>query len=540
MVRWVAIWAVVLAAIPAVAGAETAPGRVVWPVGVPVVSHIEGLGPVPSVGPGVCADAFPDGRVLIALSALDGSLAIRRLSPTGAPDHGFGRGGQVSLSPGPLAGVQPFGLIAAPDGSAYLAFAKTELYTDQPVSVAHLLADGRIDRAYGQDGIATTSATTGIWYPYGGCVSSPPILQPDGKLLLFDAAFPSDRLIRLQTDGREDAGLTHPVGEPVEAVLPDGRLVVIHCNTCGDPNYGGGGVAYKTPEVTSIVVLRPDGSVDPGFNGGQPLMTVPFVSFVVARSDGTIDAFGDNQARIDGHGNTIALQDIPQADRGYYNVLPQADGGYVVLSWNHGQGSLFKVDASLVRHGSARPYTGVSMGGDLWWYPSPIITHGQFTSFGALPDQWLLPRSEGFFVVGDVALYDRRANSRRDEVGVAAVDGKSRLITSYGGPARPARIRVKTTRRRPLVVDVTVPRAGTIFAQAWDRANHQRAQTLWPALSPGTVRVRLKSLRDTRRRQPVARYTVTFRDLAGINSTVNLAVTKRQSVAKGRGRTLGG
>ena len=89
------------------------------------------------------------------------------------------------------------------------------------------------------------------------------------------------------------------------------------------------------------------------------------------------------------------------------------------------------------------------MGGDVLYDPSPIISHTVFTSTGTL--------------------YDARTKRRRDEIGVAAVDRKSRLITSYGGPARPARIRVKVTRRHPRVVDVTVPRPGTILAQAWTR-----------------------------------------------------------------------
>src|SRR5690242_18783550 len=150
MVRWVAIWAVVLGAIPAVAGAETAPGRVTWPVGPAILSNIEGLGG-PSGGPTLCADAFPDGRVLVATSALDGSVTLGRLSPRGTPDRAFGSNGQVRLSPGPLGNEQPLALVAASDGSAYLAIIRSEVGTDQPISVAHVLSNGRIDHAYGDD-----------------------------------------------------------------------------------------------------------------------------------------------------------------------------------------------------------------------------------------------------------------------------------------------------------------------------------------------------------------------------------------------------
>jgi hypothetical protein len=528
MVRWVAVWMVVLAAVAAVAGAAVAPGRVTWPVGPAVLSHLDGLGRAPSGrGPSVCADAFSDGRVLIAAGALDGSLTIRRLSPSGAPDRGFGTAGQVTLSPGLLAGAEPLALVAAPDGSAYLAFANGQVGTTQSVAVSHLLADGSMDEAYGANGMTTTSVTA-FYSSQGVCgLGTLLTVQPDGKLLLFQSRFDGfGRVVRLLSDGREDPTLTHPVTEPVAAVLPDGRLVVIHCNDCVD--YQARAAAPRPgphlPPVTSIVVLRPDGSVDPDFNGGAPLMTVPYVSAVIARPDGTIDAFGDNQARIDGHGNTLLLQDIPLYDRGDYTVFPQAGGGYVVHSAFYSEGAVFKVDASLQRHGASVHYQEPVMGGDVWYYPSPIVSHTVFTSTGVLPERWLLPRSEGFFVVGDVSLYDARTDSQRDEIGVAALDGKSRLITSYGGPARPARIRVKVTRRHPRVVDVVVPRPGTILAQAWDAHNRQRAQVLQDALESGTVRVRLKSLPKTRPMGPIARYTITFRDLTGVNTTTTARV----------------
>jgi len=252
------------------------------------------------------------------------------------------------------------------------------------------------------------------------------------------------------------------------------------------------------------------------------------VSAVVARPDGTIDAFGDNQARIDGHGNTLLLQDIPRHDRGAYTVLPQASGGYVVHSGNSPSSAvLFKVDASLRRHGASVPFRDPSMGGDVWYFSSAVVTRTEFMSLGSLASQWLLARRDGFFVVGDIGLFDRRAKRRRDEIGVAAVDGKSRLITTYGGPARPARIRVKVTRRHPLVAAVTVPRAGTILAQAWDRRNHQRAQVLGNALEASTVRIRLRSLPDTRPSGPIARYTITFRDLTGVNTTSTVRAPKK-------------
>lgn len=96
MVRWVAAWSVVLAAVPAVAGAAVAPGRVTWPVGPAVLSHVDPLN-TPPFAINMCADAFADGRVLIAVAGFDGSLAMRRLSPSGASDRGLGTAGQVTL-----------------------------------------------------------------------------------------------------------------------------------------------------------------------------------------------------------------------------------------------------------------------------------------------------------------------------------------------------------------------------------------------------------------------------------------------------------
>src|SRR4051794_11060767 len=170
MVPWVAVWMVVLAAVAAVAGAGVAPGRVTWPVGPAVLSHLDGLGRAPSGrGPSVCADALSDGRVLIAAGALDGSLTMRRLSPSGAPDRGFGTAGQVALSPGLLTGVEPLALVAARDGSAYVAFASSQAGTTQPVLVMRLLANGRVDQAYGANGITTTSLTAPVYDSQGLC-----------------------------------------------------------------------------------------------------------------------------------------------------------------------------------------------------------------------------------------------------------------------------------------------------------------------------------------------------------------------------------
>ena len=211
-------------------------------------------------------------------------------------------------------------------------------------------------------------------------------------------------------------------------------------------------------------------------------------------------AFGDNQARIDGHGNTVLLQDIPLYDRGSYTVFPQADGGYVVQSRNRSDAVLFKVDASPQRHGASVPSQGAVMGGDVLYDPSPIISHTVFTSTGTL--------------------YDARTKRRSDEIGVAAVDRKSRLITSYGGPARPARVRVYSRGAIRASSTSRSARSRGRSSPRPDAHNRQRAQVLQDALKSGTVRVTMKALPETRPMGPIARYTITFRDLTGVNTTV--------------------
>jgi len=182
-------------------------------------------------------------------------------------------------------------VVGLPDASAYVLVRPAQEDFGAPISVAHVLADGRLDPGYGEGGVARTTVTTrpllSAWYVPTA------VAQPDGKLLLGN---PSGHAIRLLVDGREDPGFAAPESTSSAtpyAVLRDGRIALIG-------NHG------------ALVVLRADGSADPGFNtwgsvGGNGL------SAMLPGPDGTIDAFGYDAERVSRAGTVVAQSPLAGA-----------------------------------------------------------------------------------------------------------------------------------------------------------------------------------------------------------------------------------
>ena len=159
------------AATPALA--LEAPGRVAHGVAEKVpVSNVDAGGAGPSV-------ALPDGGV-VTVGGQYGKLVLTALTPSGALNPRFGRGG-VSRPTLPVARFDPLlvlrrlngefrvvGAIPPPDGVRKLP----------QMGVLGLHADGSVDRGYGADGIAQPGIETSC----GGCPSA--AFAPDGSLLL--------------------------------------------------------------------------------------------------------------------------------------------------------------------------------------------------------------------------------------------------------------------------------------------------------------------------------------------------------------------
>jgi len=468
------------------AGGSQTPGRVVLPLGPAAATTSTET----RVGP-VCADALSDGRALIAARADDGSLSTLRLLPSGAPDVAFGSSGSVTLTNAALTGTEPIGVVALGDGSVYVVVKIAQELDNQPISVVHVLADGSLDPGYGQGGVARTPA---IARPAsaGWCV---PVIaaQPDRKLILCSA---DGRTVRLLTDGSEDPSFHAPVApsgfsRTAIAVLADGRIAV---------NEG----------VDRLLVLSPDGSPDPRFNGGSPLTTVR-TSALVARGDGSIDVFGNGAEHISSTGTMLT-----HYQAGGDVAIAEPDGGALVLAGLFRSGvELRRFDASLSIQRSAT-YREPRFGGAT--ISAGTVKHVAWAATGSFSSAAFLRHGDGLLVVGHVSVVDTRAMLRHDELGVAALHSDATLDTSFGGPGTPTRIRVKLVPRHPLATDVTVPRAGAVLVQAWDRHHHQLAQGQRAAFAHGTIRVHLK--RIAHRVGRVRSYTISYRDLTGINATI--------------------
>lgn len=166
---------------------------------------------------------------------------IARFAASGAPDAGFGQGGQTTVSEldGPRL-YAPIALALQADG---------RMLVELPSGITRLLANGAIDTSYGAGGHAP-----GI----GGYLA----LQPNGKLVTAQTAVIGDSrttfaVSRYETDGAADTsfggrgvsvvalGADSLVGDV--AIQPSGRIVV---------------AGYENPDQTSdsgagnVVVAR--------------------------------------------------------------------------------------------------------------------------------------------------------------------------------------------------------------------------------------------------------------------------------------------
>jgi uncharacterized delta-60 repeat protein len=111
----------------------------------------------PQLGDGVLTSMAlqPDGRVLLAGRADDGSLVVARRLSDGAPDHGFGSDGRIVISPG--ADARPT-LSLQPDGGIVLTARRGDR-----VVVGRLTPEGRLDPSFGGGGLAPLEFGRAAW-----------------------------------------------------------------------------------------------------------------------------------------------------------------------------------------------------------------------------------------------------------------------------------------------------------------------------------------------------------------------------------------
>lgn len=263
----------------------TAPGRIVVPVDQGAVHNdVDAAGASQAI-------ALPDGSALMFGSgaAANHGLYAVKIGANGALDRTFG-GGVVAVPAPPRSTLQQILrqadgkllLLTSPTSSGSLALPRLQ--------VTRLNADLTLDRAYGTDGIASTSLGAG----------GDAALQPDGDLVVIGTAgdLTAPPIANLPSNVR--AGLTR--------LTPTGAL---------DTSFGTGGVATIATTITTTganVAIGPSGTIvaegqtqqrqgstmvltrltaaglpDPTFAGGVPIST-PFASgsHLVAGADGRV------------------------------------------------------------------------------------------------------------------------------------------------------------------------------------------------------------------------------------------------------------
>lgn len=181
-----------------------------------------------------------------------------------AIDTTFGAGGYVSLDAPAgqsIVSVEAASILPAPDGSVYVeASLHNDLgfgaaYPNGQIGIAHVLADGSVDRAFGTGGWAVVRSGTD--YSMGGAKLK---LLGDGKLLIFD--------------GGDNVGF----GDPVSVTRlngdgsPDATFGVGGTATFDDPPVSGGmwGIEYQQAWVDAagrinLFGLTPSGEADGEF-----------------------------------------------------------------------------------------------------------------------------------------------------------------------------------------------------------------------------------------------------------------------------------
>jgi uncharacterized delta-60 repeat protein len=221
-----------------------------------------------------------DGR-LLALVPERESYAIPpslwRLNADGAPDAGFGSGGQfdfenVPRRPGYLFSPQA---LAVPDAVGRVAVAIWEAGVvggagSYLVSVTRLLADGTLDRGFGDQGKASVRVADDGNFPPTGIV-----VQADGRIVVVSTSedFATNErpaaLVRVLADGTPDISfgsngylrLTFNAQVTAVAQQPDGKLLI-----------AGSDIGYaplQMPVRAVVARLRPNGQLDDTFaNGG--------------------------------------------------------------------------------------------------------------------------------------------------------------------------------------------------------------------------------------------------------------------------------
>lgn len=252
----------------------------------------------------------PDGKIVLAGGdQTTGATIVVRLLENGAFDPSFGAGGIVSLLLG-TTGSEARAVLVQPDGRIVVA-GEAKGATTYDFSVARLNADGSPDLSFG-GGDGNTLVPVG---PEGDRVEAL-ALGPGGRILAVgEARYPVNQagagIAVLGADGLPDAGYFGGDGVTVfttaakndrgaaAAMLADGRVLFADSNGAG----------------FVLVQLRPVGTPDPAFGGGDGVVEQP------APSAGATPGRGGRVADL----AVLADGRIVASGHGFDDVAPEPD-----------------------------------------------------------------------------------------------------------------------------------------------------------------------------------------------------------------------
>ncbi|MCO5179404.1 MAG: hypothetical protein M9896_05060 [Candidatus Promineofilum sp.] len=215
--------------------------------------------------------------VVAGWAGVPGDFAVVRYLPDGRLDTGFGDGGKVvtAFSDDPTLVDVAWATVARPDGGLYVAGDTCDAdYFLCELGIAAYRADGTLDTAFSDDGLATVGSDLGPTYSWPGRA----IVQPDGTLVVGGVIFLEEDvdliLARFHPDGTPDEmfgvdgvamidlGETENFMQDL-MLLPDGKFLVAGVfGAAIDP-------LSSEQDAGYIARIQADGSVDMTFGGGD-------------------------------------------------------------------------------------------------------------------------------------------------------------------------------------------------------------------------------------------------------------------------------
>jgi uncharacterized delta-60 repeat protein len=266
----------------------------------------------------------PDGKIVVAGEAdcpRAICFAVARFLTDGTLDRSFGDGGVVRTMFAQC-GCRAYDVAVQRDGRIVAVgwrFRYGDAQDDDLFAVARYLPDGRLDRSFSRDGLAS------IDFGFGDDVAHAVAVQPDGKIVVAghgtrnryrtedDFAF-----VRFRRDGALDRGFGG-----------DGLVTV---------DFGG-----RRYDAAHALAVQPNGAiVAAGSSGGRE--AAPGIALLRLRRDGSLDrTFGSGGRRLTS----------PSAHGGYsHAVLRQPDGRIVVAGRVFGDEKRDASDWVLARYGT--------------------------------------------------------------------------------------------------------------------------------------------------------------------------------------------